>query len=82
MALAAAQCRHSTQDSDDLLLRDATDAAVTQLRVSGVPGLPGLNPDFKFNVPCTEVIGYMLTVREFKRIVWMCSFFEFPTCSD
>ena len=29
-----------------------------------------------------QVIGYMLTGREFKRIVWICSFFEFPTRSD
>ena len=28
-----------------------------------------------------QVIGYMRTGREFKRIVWMCSSFEFPTCS-
>ena len=26
-----------------------------------------------------QVIGYMRTGREFKRIVWICSFFEFPT---
>ena len=25
-----------------------------------------------------QVIGYMRTGREFKRIVWICSFFEFP----
>ena len=28
-----------------------------------------------------QVIGYMRTSREFKRIVWICSFFEFPTRS-
>ena len=28
-----------------------------------------------------QVIGYMRTGREFKRIVWICSFFEFPTRS-
>ena len=28
-----------------------------------------------------QVIGYMQTGREFKRIVWICSFFEFlPVC--
>ena len=26
-----------------------------------------------------QVIGYMRMGREFKRIVWICSFFEFPT---
>ena len=26
-----------------------------------------------------QVMGYMRTGREFKRIVWICSFFEFPT---
>ena len=26
-----------------------------------------------------HVIGYMRTGREFKRIVWICSFLEFPT---
>ena len=28
-----------------------------------------------------QVIGYMRTGREFKRIIWTCSFFEFPTRS-
>ena len=28
-----------------------------------------------------QVIGYMRTGRKFKRIVWICSFFEFPTRS-
>ena len=28
-----------------------------------------------------QVKGYVLTGREFKRIVWICSFFEFPTRS-
>ena len=28
-----------------------------------------------------QVIGYMRTGREFKRIVWICNFFEFPTRS-
>ena len=28
-----------------------------------------------------QVIGYMRTGREFTRIVWICSFFEFPTRS-
>ena len=28
-----------------------------------------------------QVIGYMRTGREFKRIVWICSFFESPTRS-
>ena len=26
-----------------------------------------------------QVLGYMQTGREFKRIVWICSFLEFPT---
>ena len=26
-----------------------------------------------------RVIGYMQAGMEFKRIVWICSFFEFPT---
>ena len=28
-----------------------------------------------------QVIGYMRTGRRFKRIAWICSFFEFPTRS-
>ena len=28
-----------------------------------------------------QVIGYMQTGREFKRIVWICTFFECPTRS-
>ena len=28
-----------------------------------------------------QIIGYMRTGSEFKRIVWICSFFEFPTRS-